>query len=90
MSTTGTGLVPSIGDGAGAAVVGLNPSEKLGLEIVGHSIHIDSELYGTMRLTSRADVPARQISENADGRPMFHMSSEVRDVFLNWGVNRPC
>lgn len=84
------GVSTSIGDGAGAAVVGLNPSEQLGLEIVGHSVHVDSELYGTMRLTSRAgDVPVRQISENADGRPMFHMSSEVRDVFLNWGVNVP-
>jgi 3-oxoacyl-[acyl-carrier-protein] synthase-3 len=84
------GVSTSIGDGAGAAVVGLHPSERLGLEIVGHSIHTDSGLYGAMRLTSRAgDVPVCQISENADGRPMFHMSLEMRDVFLNWGVNVP-
>jgi 3-oxoacyl-[acyl-carrier-protein] synthase-3 len=84
------GVSTSIGDGAGAAVVGLHPSEQLGLEIVGHAIHTDSGLYGAMRLTSRAgDVPVPQISEDANGRPMFHMSSEMREVFLNWGVNVP-
>ena len=84
------GVSTSIGDGAGAAVVGLHPSAQLGLEIVGHAIHTDSRLYGAMRLTPRAgDVPVRQISEDADGRPMFHMSPEMREVFLSGGVDVP-
>jgi 3-oxoacyl-[acyl-carrier-protein] synthase-3 len=84
------GISTSIGDGAGAAVIASQPSARLGLEIVGHSIHTDSHLYGAMRMTPRAgDLPATQISEGTNSRPMFYMSAEMRRVFLEWGVNVP-
>lgn len=84
----GVGL--SVGDGAGAAVIGSQPTGAQSLELLGHVVHTEGNYYGAMRLAPRlGSEPSRQTCREADGHPMFYMSDEMRQAFVQWGAKVP-
>jgi 3-oxoacyl-[acyl-carrier-protein] synthase-3 len=84
----------SIGDGAGAAVVGPATDPKQ-FRIVGTQTLTRSDLFGTMGVKPRPIPPdlSRPFTDGrgpeAFTRSLFFMSSSSDNVFKQWGVNQP-
>jgi 3-oxoacyl-[acyl-carrier-protein] synthase-3 len=83
----------SIGDGAGAALVGsFADAASAGprLRLVGWNSEVPRTMYGVMRMSPRkGDEPTTLTDADATTRSLFNMLRDSEVVFRDWGVRVP-